>query len=46
MNGVTEEILEGYVLKDMRVTEKSLEGYALKDTAVNRLQRKVSKVTC
>ena len=45
MNEDTEEILEGYPLKDTRVTEESLEGYALKNTPVNRLQRKVSKVT-
>ena len=45
VNGVTEEILEGYALKDTRVTEESLEGYVLMDTSVNRLQRKVSKVT-
>ena len=45
VNGVTEEILESYVLKDMRVTEESLIGYALKDTPINGLQRKVSKVT-
>ena len=46
VNGITEEIHEGYALKDTRVTEESLEGYALKDTLVNRLQRKVSKVMC
>ena len=41
VNGVREEILKGYVLKETWVTEESLEGYTLKDTPVNKLQRKV-----
>ena len=45
VNWVTQENVEGYVLKDTRVTEESLEGYGLKDTPINELQRKVSKVT-
>ena len=44
LHGITEKILRGYALKDIRVTEESLKGYALKDTHVNGLQRKISKV--
>ena len=42
MNGVKEDTLEGYALKDTEVTEERLEGYALKGTPINGLQKKVS----